>query len=218
MEQKGILERDTPVMNFINTAAEVLFIGLLWLVFSAPVITLGPATAAAYYAMTKVVRKKRGTAGKEFLHSIKENLKHGILLTVLYGSVIAVIVFFVVSHERFAAVLGNSYIGILVMLVLPVGFTLPYVFPVLSRFDSGIGKTLQMAVIMSVSNPLRTLPLMLMTGLVCVLCILLPFMLLILPGFLLLFTSFLVEGVLVKWCRKKENVSENQDDIPWYLE
>lgn len=62
---------DAPVFNKTNQVADILGAGFLWLICSVPVVTIGPATAALYYTVVKVVRRNRETVVKSFFHSFK---------------------------------------------------------------------------------------------------------------------------------------------------
>lgn len=78
------ITEDSPIVGVMDQIAEVLIAGFLWLLCSIPVVTIGPASAALYYTIVKVVRKKRDTVTSAFFHSFKSNLKQGIGITVIY--------------------------------------------------------------------------------------------------------------------------------------
>ena len=40
---------------FMNLLFDILYVGILWVVFSIPLITAGASSAAAYYTMAKCV-------------------------------------------------------------------------------------------------------------------------------------------------------------------
>ena len=90
------LSEDAPVVSIAEQISEVIIAGFLWLIACIPIITIGPASAALYYTIVKVVRKKHSTVTIAFWHSFKENLKQGIGITLFY-LVYAVILLFYVS-------------------------------------------------------------------------------------------------------------------------
>ena len=90
------LTEDSPVVTIADQIAEIIVAGFLWLIACIPIITIGPASAALYYTIVKVVRKKHSTVTQAFWYSFKENLKQGIVITLIY-LVYAVILFFYVS-------------------------------------------------------------------------------------------------------------------------
>ena len=70
---------DSPVFHIADQITDLLVAGFLWLVFSVPVVTIGPASAALYYTVVKVVRRKRETVTKSFLYAFRLNFKQGTL-------------------------------------------------------------------------------------------------------------------------------------------
>jgi uncharacterized membrane protein YesL len=81
-----IFDLDNPFIGKLQTMTDIIFAGLLWLLFSVPLITVGAATAAMYYTIVKVVRHKRETIWNAFWHSFKSNFKISIPITLLYGA------------------------------------------------------------------------------------------------------------------------------------
>ena len=56
------------------------YLNLLWLICSLPVVTLGAATAALYYASLKVVRDEETNVAKMFFRSFRENFRQATVL------------------------------------------------------------------------------------------------------------------------------------------
>ncbi|MDO4298149.1 MAG: YesL family protein [Lachnospiraceae bacterium] len=208
---------DSPIFEHGNQAADVFAAGFLWLLFSLPVITIGPASCALYYTVVKVVRRKRETVGKAFLHSFLENLKQGIaaeIFLVLYGGVL----FLCVQSARAAE--GNVKLVVLagVILVIPFAAVLPWIFPVMSRFGTGLVRQFQYAVYMAVGHLPTTIALLLLLCSVVILVILLPFLLLLLSGIYAYVSSFLIERVFQTYMKREREKYADSDDLPWYLE
>lgn len=58
---------------FVNRLVDVLFLNLLWLAFSLPVVTMGAATAAAYSVTLKMVNDEEGYLFRGFIKAFREN-------------------------------------------------------------------------------------------------------------------------------------------------
>lgn len=207
---------DSPFMLKADKAADVLAAGFLWLVFSVPVFTAGASSAAFYYAVVKSVRRNRETVGKAFFHSFKANLRQGTGLTaayLLYGVMAAA---YITQGEKVMQILKNPYCywGVGIVFMLPLAFTLPYIFSVLSRFQTGILQQFFYAVHMSVKHFFSTVLLLFLLLGVCAGVYLLPFLLLVLPGIYVYFSSFLIERILKQYIK---DTRENEE-LPWYLE
>lgn len=139
--------------------ADVMILSLLWLLFSIPIVTIGPSTAALYYATTKHFNDSSEKPLQDFLHSFKQNVKQGILLTLIYlvyGGLLAFDVY--VAKNGFHGIsLPALYEQVAYALTLPIVFTLPYVFPYLSRFNNTIKETLKHCFFFCATHVLHTL-------------------------------------------------------------
>ena len=139
---------------------------LAWLVCSLPVVTIGPATAALYYAAVKSVRRGEGRVGQSFFHSFRENLKTGIP-----ASAIAVAAGFLLCNgmllTRQMARADSGWtafcIAYGVLLLLPAGAAC-YLFPILSRFTFGVGGLFSASFLLSIRHLPSTVVLVLLNG------------------------------------------------------
>lgn len=210
---------DTPIFNKTNQIADILGAGFLWLLCSIPLITIGPATAALYYTIVKVVRRNRETVIKSFFHSFKSNLKQGILFTIFYLLYGAAIGFYILAALE-GRIRMNPY-GICtfgIILVCPFLFTLMYIFPVLSRFQAGVLRQFQYALHMSVRHFPSTVLLMLLLVVTGLLIYFVPFLMAILPGGYAYLASFFIERIFKKYLAKEREKYKDPTDLPWYLE
>lgn len=210
---------DTPIFDKTNQIADILGAGFLWLLCSVPLITIGPATAALYYTIVKVVRRNRETVIKSFFHSFKNNLLQGILFTVFYLLYGAVIGFYILA-ARDGRILLNSYVVCTLGIILtgPFLFTLMYIFPVVSRFQAGVLRQFQYALYMSVKHFPSTAVLILILVATGLLIYFVPFLMAILPGFYVYLASFFIERIFKKYLAKEREKYKNSLDLPWYLE
>lgn len=213
------LSMDSPVFHIADQITDLLVAGFLWLVFSAPVVTIGPASAALYYTVVKVVRRKRETVTKSFLYAFRLNLKQGIGLTLLYMAYGAFLAFYIYS-ATYGEVQGGGYVAVIggIILAAPFLFTLPYIFPVLSRFQFKVSRLLQYALHMSVGHFMTTFALLFMLLSVGFFIYLFPFFLAVLPGVYVYVSSFLMERVLRGYLAAEREKYGDEDELPWYLE
>ena len=66
---------DSKFFAVMTKAWDFMFLSVLWLVFSLPVVTCGAATTALYYSMHKVLNDMGGSCIKEFWRSFRANWK-----------------------------------------------------------------------------------------------------------------------------------------------
>ena len=95
---KNLIDIDSDLMVFSRKLFDILFLSILWIVCSIPVITTGPATVALYHVSLKMARNEEGNIFSQFLCALKDNLLKGILLSVVYmiGAVLLYCNFFLI--------------------------------------------------------------------------------------------------------------------------
>lgn len=142
----SLFSLDNPVMRFLTKLFDVMFLSILWFVFSIPIITIGASTTAMYYATVKVIRRDRGYVFQEFWKSFKLNFLQATLSWIII--VVGTLLFF--FNVKFALTLQGKtgtlltvVYGFMGILVLGCGM---YLFPVLSRFTMKFSQLLKTSV------------------------------------------------------------------------
>lgn len=207
---------DSLFSRFMNVLFDILYTGILWLVCSIPIVTIGAASTAAYYTMAKVVRHKTGYVHKEFFYSFKSNFKQSTQMAVLFLFLIAVIgidIWYVWMND---SKLNSALFMILLLIAFLVMSIITYFFPLLSRFDK---RNLEM-VKFSAIIAFRYLPIticILIVFLIAVIGIyLMPWAILVIPGGYLYLLSYPMEYVMRKLMPPVEEGSEEAEK--WYYQ
>lgn len=204
-----------PYARFMNWIWNMLVISVLWLVCCIPVITIGAASTAAYYAMAKVVRHHTGKVVSEFFSSFRSNFSQATILTVLLGLVFGVLIMecvYLYSDARIP--LGVLYLFyFLAAAVIACGM---YLWPCLSRFARGSFALVRMSAVLVFRHLLTTVLLLLLLLAVFVGIWLMPWGILIFPGIAVYLQTFLMEKILLQYSPKPtENDPEAQK---WYYQ
>ncbi|MBR3248260.1 MAG: YesL family protein [Clostridiales bacterium] len=128
-----------------KAVGDVVIISALFLLFCLPVVTAGASVTALYYTVYHKYYKKTDNITKDFMHSLKDNLKNGIIVHLIY-----LIYSAVVGFNIYFAFFGwgdirlpDWYIPVSLLPLLPVVFTLPFVYALMARFDNGIKGTVK---------------------------------------------------------------------------
>jgi uncharacterized membrane protein YesL len=209
-----LFSNDTKYARFMNTLADVLGIGILWLVCSLPVITAGASATAAYYAMAKCVRHSEGRPVKEFFHSFRANFKQTLPMTVfleLAALTLAVDLIYLWGNENKQ---NDTIFVVLVLVTFVLLALMVYLFPLLSRFDKKNLPLIRMGLMIL----FRYFPLTL--GIVAVIIVsgigmyLMPWAVLVIPGVYMYLLTFPMERVLRKLAPPVEEGSEEAEK--WY--
>ena len=187
---------DSPIMSFLSKVADLLFLNVLTLIFSIPLITIGAATTAAHYTALKIHREE-GHVWSCFWKSFKENLKQSTGIWVIFVAYcfLAITSFSIASQMggKMAAIIQ----GVVMATLILTAFLYAWVMPLQSKFYNPIRVTFKNAFYMSFKYILRTV-LMVILNAVPVGSIFLIFFVLQLRGFAI----WMVFGISVPiyWC------------------
>ena len=123
---------------------DVVIISVLFLLFCIPVVTIGPSITALYYTVYRKYQKKSDSLSKDFIRSFKDNLKNGIAINLIYLAYLAVAGFniYFAFNGLGSVKLPDWYTVVSFIPLLPVIFTIPFVYPLLARFSNGIKGTI----------------------------------------------------------------------------
>lgn len=206
------LSPDSGFMRGLSTVSDCFLISFLWLLCCLPVVTIGPASCAAYYAMVKVVHKKKGYMSKEFFKSFKLNLKQGLFLSVIVVLLIGILgyniytMYWAMDYEVQNGLSGYSFyllFAYFVILMLVIAFMI-YAFPALSRFTFRNMQIAKFAVFAMFRHMLSTLAMLVVVVASIILMIVFPMSILFLPAGNLYLQSVMVERILRRYMSEEQ--------------
>lgn len=136
---------------------QFLLLGLLWLLFSIPIITCGAATCAVYYIAFKILNDDENlNIFKLFLKGIKDNFVQGFLMSLISAITIGGAGFFVWwilnKTERGLILIALAIILILIVLVLNI-----FTYPIIGRYENTFSNMLKNTVAISFTWGRQTL-------------------------------------------------------------
>lgn len=228
---KNFFAMEGPLFTFMNKVGGIIAVSFFWILGCIPLVTIGASTAAAYYAMVKVVRKETGHVPAEFWRAFKRNLKYGIIVSVILLVVVALMVFDTalfnagaLEEGSLVATLWGAGSKILLFFMAIISF---YLFPVMSRFDIKLKDMISMAFFMSIRYFYITI--LLAIELVALAFInfggfifgsvewvfrMIP-MVFVTPGLYFFLSSFSIESVLRKYMPPPEE-GVDPEELQWY--
>ena len=204
--------KESKLHAVLTAVIDIVWLGLLWLVCSLPVLTLGAASTALYYAMVKSVRHERGHATKEFFRAFRMNFRQATVLWLICLGVLAVGLADVYAFSRMGVKRGDFLYVLSRLLLLPVPVLFPWIFAFLSRFQNTVAGTLRFAVYLAGRRLPQTLLLLLELAGAALIAWLMPGIIPLLPGVACLLMSLSIEPAL----RELSAGQGTQED--WYNE
>lgn len=154
---------DNGVTRFLGKVADFMFLNLLWIVCSIPIITIGASTTAMYSVMLKLVKNEEGYIVKGFLKAFKENFRQSTLMWLLYLVFgIVIVVDFMLLRMMSPSIRTVMQVFLIFMTILLISMGI-YVFALQARYENPIKNTLKNALILTVAKMPYTLLMLVIT-------------------------------------------------------
>lgn len=204
-EKRNILGFDGDLIQVFDKIFDILVLGLLWILSSIPVITIGASSTALYYAMVKCVKNHDGYVSKEFFKSFKNNFVSATILWMIIVGVSFILHLNIgILMEKTSGYFGLFFICFYAVASLYVILAVCYMFPALSRFDMGLGWFIKLSLYMVVKYFGTTVALLLILVCATILIFKIPMLMFFLPGPVAFVMSDFLERVLKKHEPTKE--------------
>ena len=81
---EALFNPENAFMSFINKVIDLVVLSIVFTLCCIPIVTIGTAWAALYYAVVKTVRRHRSYAVREFWHAFKDNLRQGVIVHIIW--------------------------------------------------------------------------------------------------------------------------------------
>lgn len=190
------------IWTWLSTLVDVFGLSIAWVLLCLPVVTAGPATAALYYTVVKCVRKRERGAFGYFVRSFRDDLKTGLKadLIVLPAAILLLLLHHVTRWygTRDGGALYILYVAQYIFLMLPAGM-LCWLFPLLGRFDYGVGGLFRTAFQLTLAHLPSTVVIVLLTAQTAAFCIERWWPVLFMPSVTMLLVSLFTERVFQKY-------------------
>ena len=210
---------DSPSMTGLNKFADLIILNLLTIVCCIPVFTIGASITALHFVCLKMVRDEETYIIKSFFKSFRQNFKQATAIWLIELFVFGLLAadFYLMGHAdiEFPAWLPSALIAVDVLIFM-LGL---HVFPLLSRFENTVGRTIKNSVMVGILTLPKTL---LMTAICALPVVLIYFFEQILAPFMLLLgisgPAFLCALVYNKTFKRFEPAQEESDPDEWFVE
>lgn len=201
LKMGGILDYDGPLVRITNKMTDVLFLTLLWFIFSIPVVTIGAATTALYHTSYRVIRKDRSHVWREFWGGFKSNFKQATIAELVMA--LLYVFFGVVCYLYYMLGILNFGVAVLVWLAMAVIVTMwgIYLFSYIARFQNTMKGVFMNAGYMCFKHIFRSVLLLFVFLLTVWMFLIMPLLLVVLPTGCAVLQSFLLEKIFKKYMK-----------------
>jgi len=155
-----LFDLNSPLMQALSRLADMVFLSFIWFVCCLPVITIGPSTAAMCFVAMKLARKEDIRVIQTFFKSFKVNFKQGIILTLIFLIVGAILVLdlIYIANPELGNGAGISLLqgGFMAMSIWALCIMF-YTFPLQAQFYNPIRITLKNAAVLAIQKLWNTI-------------------------------------------------------------
>ena len=145
---------DNPIINALNDLTDLIILGILWLICSIPIITIGASCTALCYAYNRNFKHKEGQVTKLFFHSFAANFKQSTIVWLI----MAVILAFLGADYYVSRVMLEDKPFLSVPLVAAIAITIfilmwsQYAFAYIARFEDNTKTVIKNTILIMTSN------------------------------------------------------------------
>lgn len=209
----GVFDPNNDLWRTVSAMTDVCGLSFLWAAACVPVVTIGPATAALYFAVTRRVRQREDGAFRDFFHSFRVNFKQGLLATLAVLPLAFLLQLGWRLCRASAASLSYGYAvlaGYSLLMLLPLG-ALMFLFPLLGRFSFSMGDLFRTASRLVLAHLPTALLLVLINAVAAWLCLQFVLPLFFLPALTSLLSSLLLEKIFRRYAPELEQEDGEED-------
>ncbi|NLK20548.1 MAG: DUF624 domain-containing protein [Epulopiscium sp.] len=207
---RGLFDLDGPFNRFGTFVFDIIFLNMLWIIFSIPFVTIGASTTAMFYVTGKKIRKEEGYIFRDFWKSFKMNFKQSSVVWLLMVVVIVIAQFNLTNIGIFgklgSAIAVFQFAVLLQMIIVGI-----YIFPLLSRLYLSLFNAFKIAFIMGNKHLLTTIISVILLATLFLVIFILPPILFVGVSFYALMVSFFMEKVLVKYLPEQKGETRQQE-------
>lgn len=143
---------DSIAMRFLTLLCNLMYINLLFLIFSLPLFTMGASLTAMYTTLFKMLHGDDPFIGKTFVKSFKDNFKQS---TLMWIPICIFEILFISGTYITLTILDEAYLPL--QYPLSIAFFLilcisNYIFPQIALFKQTKSVILKNAVLLAISN------------------------------------------------------------------
>lgn len=218
----NLFNYDGKIYKFLSKFWNIVWISVLWLVCSIPLVTIGPASTAAYYAMAKSVRNGDDTVTKDFFRSFKKNFLQGLILGIVYSVVAFAFTYAAVFYYKGSGNISFAMRWIFYLLILILMNTVSYAFAFLSRFEMKTFNAITYPIALSMIHIKNSVGLIVFRAAAIIVLywsyntFMFAILILMLPGFICFLDTFMLEPLLKNYeplAAKNETTSEEVTEV-----
>ncbi|HIS47347.1 MAG TPA: YesL family protein [Candidatus Scybalocola faecigallinarum] len=214
----GIFSIDSPLMQGLSKILDCIFLSILWVVFSLPLITFGASTSALYYTANKTIRNSRGYVWQQFWRGFKSSFKQSTILWLIF----LLIMFLLYNDIQIVGLLGSGNLAFaakvfFTVLMVVLGMVVMYIFPYVARFSAPLKSVAKNCAFMMVRHLPWSFLALLVIAVTAFIMWLIPITIFFMPTLGALVMTLILERIFVRYMSEEDRLKERKLNGKEYL-
>lgn len=213
MIMNNIFSSETVFSKFMNNLADVLWIGILWLITSIPIVTMGAASCAAYQTMMSTVRGKKIGVTSIFFEVFKDNFRITWPMKLIGVFFVSLLLFDCIYLFGYGTDFSMTLSFIIYIIMVIYIALISYLYPLTSRYDEKRFLLFKMSFYLTFRYILSSIMLVALFAICLYACYLMPWSIIIVPGIYWYIMSFPVNKALnALTTNTNEDIDDEEDE------
>lgn len=153
----NIFRYDSPLMQFLSRAADLIWVNLLVLICSLPVFTIGASLSAMENIIYKILHNEDVSVTKEFFQAFGKNFKQATVVWLIILAVEGVLGYDFYYSRQIGTNVSEVMLTVAVILFVLVYAVMLYIFPLQSHYYNKTKDLFKNAAILVIVHPVRTI-------------------------------------------------------------
>ena len=211
---------DGPLFEGMAYIINIIYVSVLWILFSIPIITIGASSTALYYTVTKVIRHGRSYIFREFWQSFKSNLKQSTVVWLIYLVMMGILLVDIRVMGAFGTAVSQTLQFVFIVGICMVSAVMVYALAYIARFTQDVRHILTNSVLMAIRHLPKTLLLVVVLTAAVLGCYLFGLGIAFIPAVAALVDSLILESIFVQYMstedREKEALRNHPEQYEYY--
>ena len=192
----------------MTRVADFIILDILVMIFSIPIITIGPALSAGYYVALKEVKNQEGYVVKSFIKAFKQNFLQGFIIELITFGAAGLLYFDLSITYKWAhaeqSLFANLLFFVLLGFLVIVFAIVIYIFPMLAKFDNKTIKLIINSMVMAMKHFPQTIIMVIINGYLGYLTFTYPPFIIFSIGISLYITAYIMTRIFNIYTKPKE--------------
>lgn len=212
---QNLFNYENGIMRTISSIADSILLGILWVLCSLPVFTIGASSAAFYYAYNKCICQKTDYVWRTFFAGFKSNFKQATQIWLIVLGLASI----VIIDYRLLGLMENTTVLVLIiqtaLITVMVFITLwmLYLFPFISRFESPTKTVMKNCALIAVTNIPWSILLLVVFAITTIVFLCLPMLNLLIPALYMFCANKILEKIFRKYMSPEDLAAQTADTL-----